>query len=197
MKGLGKNKFLIVLFVFLLVFFCGLSDFPLSIEEPNIVLAEINLSLQYTPFLEINPKFDLCDSCQGKLESIPAPLEQNLVPLEWRSSELKKILSMDVWNTYLYYRDTAVKISQVKQIKHAVNHQALDMVNMRPQTDEKQIVRDMWTKACGGIDIWYPYFKVKEVENKIKKKLSFKIFKCKCTPKFEKNSYMYTCRKSF
>ncbi len=62
--------------------------------------------------------------------------------------------------------------------------------------EEKRILREKWKKLL-GVDIFYPYFKAKEMEGWIKDKASIKIFKLKGRPKFENNQIKYTFKVEF
>src|SRR3989338_8567489 len=48
---------------------------------------------------------------------------------------------------------------------------------------EKIIIREQWKRNI-GIDIFYPYFKAKQVESVVKRKASFRVFKIKGRPEF-------------
>ncbi len=72
----------------------------------------------------------------------------------------------------------------------------LNSFYVRP-VNESEKIRQMWKEAFGGIDVWLPYYNVKKIEKWAKQKVSFKIFQMKCTPKFEKGSFTYTCGKRF
>jgi len=60
----------------------------------------------------------------------------------------------------------------------------------------KKILRKKW-KEWLGIDIFYPYFKAKEIEDWVKDKCSIKLFKMKGRPKFEKDRFTYTFKTKF
>jgi hypothetical protein len=55
---------------------------------------------------------------------------------------------------------------------------------------EKIVLREAWEKAI-GIDIFYPYFKAKELESKIKEKSSVRVLKLKGKPEFKSNEAKY------
>ncbi len=55
---------------------------------------------------------------------------------------------------------------------------------------EKIILREQWEKNI-GIDIFYPYFKAKELESKVKQKASFRVLKIKGKPEFKSNEAKY------
>jgi len=78
----------------------------------------------------------------------------------------------------------------------------LDFINTKAyaakidEEEEKKILREKW-KELLGIDIFYPYFKAKEVEHWIRNKASIKIFGMKGRPKFDRNQIIYTFKVTF
>ena len=66
----------------------------------------------------------------------------------------------------------------------------------RPPIDENRQVRHMWQEAF-GVDLWYPYFKAKEVETWVKKKVSVRVFSLKGELHYEKNRVLYSFNKKF
>ena len=61
---------------------------------------------------------------------------------------------------------------------------------------EKEILREKWSDLL-GIDIFLPYFKAKEIEDKISEKASIKIYKMKGKPVFENSELKYVFKKKF
>lgn len=61
----------------------------------------------------------------------------------------------------------------------------------RPAVNETKQVRQMWAEAF-GVDVWYPYFKAKEVEGWVKKKLSVRVFSLKGQLHYERNRVLYS-----
>lgn len=55
---------------------------------------------------------------------------------------------------------------------------------------EKIILREQWERTL-GMDIFYPYFKAKELESKVKQKASFRVLKIKGKPEFKSNEAKY------
>ena len=86
--------------------------------------------------------------------------------------------------------------------KEKVRNPFLDFINTEAyaanidEEDEKTILRDKW-KELLGIDIFYPYFKAKELEDWIKDRVSIKIFGMKGRPKFDRNQIIYTFKAKF
>lgn len=72
-----------------------------------------------------------------------------------------------------------------------------EWVNAQPgngQVDEnaeKIVLREQWARNL-GIDVFYPYFKAKEVETKVREKASIRVFKVKGKPEFKNNEAKYT-----
>ena len=64
------------------------------------------------------------------------------------------------------------------------------------ENEEKKILREKWKKLL-GIDIFYPYFKAKEVEDWVSEKVSIRIFNMRGRPKLEKNKITYTFKVNF
>ena len=63
--------------------------------------------------------------------------------------------------------------------------------NANNETAEKLILREQWERQL-GIDIFYPYFKAKELETKVREKTSVRIFKIKGKTEFKTNEAKYT-----
>ena len=66
----------------------------------------------------------------------------------------------------------------------------------KPKVDEKKLIREAWKKAF-GIDVWYPYYKYKEIEDWVKERLSVKVFNLKGKPKFSRNHIFYVFKSKF
>jgi hypothetical protein len=62
--------------------------------------------------------------------------------------------------------------------------------------DEQKTIREAW-KEWLGIDIWYPYFKAKEIERWVCDRFKVKIFNFRGRLKFEKNEVRYTFKMRF
>ena len=61
---------------------------------------------------------------------------------------------------------------------------------------EKKILREEWKKLL-GVDIFYPYFKAKEVEGWVSDKASLEFFKIRGRPKFQNNQIKYIFKVKF
>jgi hypothetical protein len=55
---------------------------------------------------------------------------------------------------------------------------------------EKILIREQWKRNI-GIDIFYPYFKAKELESKVREKSSIRVFKLKGKPQFKSDEARY------
>ena len=62
--------------------------------------------------------------------------------------------------------------------------------------EEKKILREKWKKLL-GVDIFYPYFKAKEVEDWVSDRASVRFFNLRGRPKFENNQIKYTFKLKF
>lgn len=71
-----------------------------------------------------------------------------------------------------------------------------EWVNARPgnkpidENAEKITLREDWERTI-GIDVFYPYFKAKELESKIKERSSIRVLKLKGKPEFKSNEAKY------
>ncbi len=63
--------------------------------------------------------------------------------------------------------------------------------NANDEAREKIVLREQWERQL-GIDIFYPYFKAKELETKVREKTSVRLFKIKGKPEFKNNEAKYT-----
>jgi hypothetical protein len=62
--------------------------------------------------------------------------------------------------------------------------------------EEKRIIRQQWKESL-GVDVWYPYFKAKEIEDWVCDKTKVEIFHLKGRIKFENNQIKYTFKMQF
>lgn len=83
-----------------------------------------------------------------------------------------------------------------KKRNTTVDREVFNKLYNKPKIDEEKMLREQWKKAF-GIDVWYPYYKAKNVEKWIKKRLSIKIFKLKGEPQFARNQILYTFKAEF
>lgn len=62
--------------------------------------------------------------------------------------------------------------------------------------EDRKTIREEWQKYL-GIDIWYPYFKTKEIEDWLCDKTKVEVFHFKGRVKFENNQLKYTFKMRF
>lgn len=73
----------------------------------------------------------------------------------------------------------------------------LDFINARAyaatidKETEREILRQQWKDMLDGVDVFYPYFKAKEVEDWASEKMGINFFKLKGRPKFDNNQIIY------
>jgi len=115
----------------------------------------------------------------------------------------------------LYSQEKTIKIpqknsviisKQPNKIQHTKNKVRknffLEWINTKAyavpidKNGEKKLLRKKWKKLL-GLDIFYPYFKAKEVEDWIKDKTSMQVFKIKGRPKFENDHIKYIFKIKF
>ncbi|MCM8763515.1 MAG: hypothetical protein NC927_00270 [Candidatus Omnitrophica bacterium] len=74
----------------------------------------------------------------------------------------------------------------------------LELINKELQIDkktEKKILREEWKDLLHGLDIFYPYFKTKEIEEWIGEKIKIDFLNFKGKPKLEENEILYIFKK--
>jgi hypothetical protein len=62
--------------------------------------------------------------------------------------------------------------------------------------NDKAVIREEWRKFL-GVDIFYPYYKAKEIEDWVSEKGSVKFGNLKGKPKFGDNKFTYTFKMKF
>lgn len=85
-----------------------------------------------------------------------------------------------------------ISTSQKKAFLNLINTAYAETI----KKSEKKVLRKEWKKML-GIDIFYPYFKAKEVERWIKEKASIYLFKIKGEPSFRKDKVRYIFKIKF
>jgi len=58
------------------------------------------------------------------------------------------------------------------------------------ENSENMLIREQWERGL-GIDIFYPYFKARELESKVSKKTSVRVLKIRGKPQFKSNEAKY------
>lgn len=64
------------------------------------------------------------------------------------------------------------------------------------EVDEERLVRAAWEEVF-GFDVWYPYYKEKELEVWVRKKFRLKIFHLKGEVQFNSKGFTYTFKSIF
>ncbi|MDD4940524.1 MAG: hypothetical protein PHS64_02920 [Candidatus Omnitrophica bacterium] len=83
-----------------------------------------------------------------------------------------------------------------KVVTRNIDRAALNSFCTKPVRDENEVVREAWKEAF-GFDVWYPYYRAKEVERWVKKKASVRVFRMKGEPIIEKGRLMYAFTSKF
>jgi len=83
-----------------------------------------------------------------------------------------------------------------KPLVRSVSGNASVSGNYKKAKSEREILREKWSDLL-GIDIFMPYFKAKEIEDKISEKASIKIYKMKGKPVFENSELKYVFKTKF
>jgi len=134
------------------------------------------------------------------LEPAPALLPEPVVEPEgqlWLKEELKRIFDPDPWQTYLTMQERAEQKTSLGGRDRRTGRRILNAFYVkREKGEERRKIRKKWTETF-GVDIWYPYFKVKEVERWVKKRFTFRIRKLKCKPRVKRGLANYICEKRF
>jgi hypothetical protein len=101
-----------------------------------------------------------------------------------------------------YLQLPAINISEtielgLERLKNTkVNRQVFNKLYNKPWVDEKKILRAEWERTL-SIDVWYPYYKAKELENWISDRFSIEVFKMKGRTQCENNECKYTFTTKF
>jgi hypothetical protein len=91
------------------------------------------------------------------------------------------------------------KISEpIPMIRHVEDTSFCDCVNTvkRDTEDDADILRAEWKEAL-GVDIFFAYFKTKEITDKIEEKSKFKLFSMRGKATIKKNSAIYAFSRKF
>ena len=96
---------------------------------------------------------------------------------------------------YACWQDLKTMAARLKNA--TVNREVFNALYNKPWVDEKKLLRQVWKKTFGGVDVWYPYFKVKEVEDWVKEKMSVRFWGFKGKPRFGEDKFIYVFRKTF
>lgn len=124
----------------------------------------------------------------------------NLFPQHLPKTETNLINNNALPNEYLRWLRT--DLDKIEGSKMGTPHNVIvdckifNTLYNKPEMDEKKMIRESWKKAF-GIDVWYPYYKYKEVEDWVKERFSVKVFKLKGKPEFTKDWLLYVFKSKF
>jgi hypothetical protein len=96
----------------------------------------------------------------------------------------------------LYFDIKIINKKSEKKSFNVVNDEVLKAFFNKPIINEEKLIRQQWENVF-GFDVWYPYYKAKEIEGLVKKKLTIRIFKFKGEPLFELNRTLYVFKSTF
>jgi hypothetical protein len=88
------------------------------------------------------------------------------------------------------------RFEQERKHSSAANRDVFRMFYNKPKVSQEKLIRQEWERVL-GIDVWYPYYKAKEVEAWVKEKCSVRVFKFKGRPEFSKRGFTYTFKARF
>lgn len=129
---------------------------------------------------------------------------KNIVPSALLPSS-EKNATRDINNTKLSFPAYLIPTRQsiVFMSSYATTNEAfLGFIDKRihegnfREKEEKRVIREQW-KQFFGLDIWYPYFKAKEIEDWISVSTKVEMFNFKGRIKFEHNQIKYTFKTQF
>lgn len=87
--------------------------------------------------------------------------------------------------------------AKIKQMQNmTLDKNLFNALYNKPKVDEKEAIRTEWKKAFGA-DAWYPYYKAKEIEDKVCEKFKIRIFGIKGKPRLENNQARYVFKATF
>lgn len=64
------------------------------------------------------------------------------------------------------------------------------------KVDEEQEIREAWQEAF-GFDVWYPYYKEKELEGWVRERFRVRILRLKGEPEFNAKGFTYIFKSNF
>lgn len=95
---------------------------------------------------------------------------------------------------YEYWQELKRRANRNAQVR--VDRRVFNLLYNKPKIDEKKLIRMAWKKVF-GVDVWYPYYKVKEIEDWVKERMSVRVCGFKGKPKFENDQILYVFKKKF
>jgi|GEM_PF-2764931 len=105
-------------------------------------------------------------------------------------------LIYEYWYNLKTQADKITQSATLKQKKFTVDRKVFNALYNKPKIDEKRLIRLAW-KRVFGVDVWYPYYKVKEIEDWVKEKVSVRVFGLKGRPRFENDQILYVFKAKF
>jgi hypothetical protein len=98
---------------------------------------------------------------------------------------------------YQHWQDSKTQSTKTKQLTgFTVNRNVFNTLYNKSNVDEKKLIRLAWQKVF-GVDVWYPYYKVKEIEDWVKEKVSVRVFGFKGKATIENKQILYVFKKTF
>ncbi len=100
----------------------------------------------------------------------------------------------------LYVKKGPLFVEYIKEEKE--NKTFFDVINQKvyaatvEKKEEKKILRAKW-KTVFGVDLFYPYYKAKEIEDWITDRFKIKFFKMSGKPKLADDQFKYTFTSKF
>jgi hypothetical protein len=101
-----------------------------------------------------------------------------------------------------FLKETLTELPDSSTPEEKITNSFLDFINKKAyaatidEKEEKRILRKKWEELL-GIDIFYPYFKAKEVESWVRDKASVEFFKLRGRPKFDDDQIKYIFKVKF
>ncbi|MCM8774194.1 MAG: hypothetical protein NC820_05620 [Candidatus Omnitrophica bacterium] len=111
-------------------------------------------------------------------------------------------ISVLLFFPFSLYGEDKSKVEVTPQEEISAKKIFLDFINKKayaeplPKEKERKILRERWQEIL-GMDIFYPYFKAKEVENLVKEKTSITLFGFKGKAEFNDDSVKYIFKLKF
>jgi len=92
---------------------------------------------------------------------------------------------------------TAISTVSTKQIQNStINKNVFNALYNKPRVDEKKELRVEWKKVFHA-DVWFPYYKAKEIEGQVCEKFRVKVWSIKGKPELKKNQALYVFKHAF
>lgn len=105
-------------------------------------------------------------------------------------------LIYEYWHNLKIQTSRTPQNAMIKQKNFAINRNIFNALYNKPSIDKKKQIRRAW-KRVFGVDVWYPYYKVKEIEDWVKERVSVRVFSFKGKPRFENDQILYVFKAKF